>query len=242
MKSQGKEEATGQAKITKVYNLPCKYVLHTVGPIVYGGLTKQHENQLADCYNSCLVLADKNGLQSLAFCCISTGEFHFPNERAAEIAVRTVAEYKARTDSNYFADFHAKYGITDMYSGGFYPYGTLEEYWAWWSRHIYYNRYVEPPKPVYNELYELVKNKDYFVITTNVDHCFQRAGFDKERLFYTQGDYGLLQCSVPCHNGTYDNEELIRRMVAEQRDMKIPAELILPALRFRFLIDSLPAL
>lgn len=92
MKSQGKEEATGQAKITKAYNLPCKYVLHTVGPIVYGGLTKQHENQLADCYNSCLVLADKNGLQSLAFCCISTGEFHFPNERAAEIAVRTVAE------------------------------------------------------------------------------------------------------------------------------------------------------
>lgn len=126
----------------------------------------------------------------------------------------------------YFADFHAKYGITDIYSGGFYPYGTLEEYWAWWSRHIYYNRYIDPPKPVYNELYELVKNKDYFVITTNVDHCFQRAGFDKERLFYTQGDYGLLQCSVPCHNGTYDNEELIRRMVAEQRDMKIPAELI----------------
>ena len=99
MKSQGKEEAEGQAKITKAYNLPCKYVLHTVGPIVYGGLTKRHENQLADCYNSCLVLADKNGLQSLAFCCISTGEFHFPNERAAEIAVRTVAEYKARTGS-----------------------------------------------------------------------------------------------------------------------------------------------
>lgn len=126
----------------------------------------------------------------------------------------------------YFADFHAKYGITDMYSGGFYPFKTLEEYWAWWSRHIYYNRYVDPPKPVYNELFGLVKDKNYFVITTNVDHCFQRAGFDKKRLFYTQGDYGLFQCFVPCHNKTYDNEELVRRMVAEQRDMKIPTELI----------------
>lgn len=126
----------------------------------------------------------------------------------------------------YFADFHAKYGITDMYSGGFYPYGSLEEYWAWWSRHIFYNRYVEPPKPVYNELYGLVKNKNYFVITTNVDHCFQRSGFDKRRLFYTQGDYGLFQCSAPCHNKTYDNEDIIRRMVAGQSDMKIPSELI----------------
>lgn len=126
----------------------------------------------------------------------------------------------------YFADFHAKYGITDIYSGGFFPYQTLEEYWAWWSRHIYYNRYVEPPKPVYDELYELVKNKDYFAITTNVDHCFQRAGFDKRRLFYTQGDYGLFQCSVPCHAETYDNEETVRRMVVEQKDMKVPTGLI----------------
>lgn len=126
----------------------------------------------------------------------------------------------------YFADFHAKYGIADMYSGGFYPYKTPEEYWAWWSRQVYYNRYVQPPKPVYDQLYKLVKNKDYFVITTNVDHCFQRAGFDKERLFYTQGDYGLFQCSVPCHDKTYDNEELIRRMVVEQTDMKIPSELV----------------
>lgn len=126
----------------------------------------------------------------------------------------------------YFADFHVKYGITDMYSGGFYPYETLEEYWAWWSRHIFYNRYVEPPKPVYKELYDLIKDKEYFVITTNVDHCFQKAGFGKDRLFYTQGDYGLLQCSKPCHDKTYDNEELIRRMVAEQSDMKIPPELV----------------
>lgn len=134
--------------------------------------------------------------------------------------------YNGERFFKYFADFHAKYGITDMYSGGFYPYDTLEEYWAWWSRHIYYNRYVELPKPVYNELYELVKNKEYFVITTNVDHCFQKAGFDKQRLFYTQGDYGLFQCSTPCHNKTYDNEELVRRMVVEQKNMKIPSELI----------------
>ena len=126
----------------------------------------------------------------------------------------------------YFADFYAKYGITDMYSGGFYPFKTLEEYWAWWSRHILCNRYIEPPKPVYRELYALVKDKNYFVITTNVDHCFQRAGFDKSRLFYTQGDYGLLQCSVPCHDKTYDNEQLVREMVAKQKDMKIPTELI----------------
>lgn len=126
----------------------------------------------------------------------------------------------------YFADFHAKYGITDMYSGGFYPYETLEEYWAWWSRHIFYNRYSYPPKPVYEELFNLVKDKDYFVLTTNVDHCFQKAGFDKERLFYTQGDYGLFQCAVPCHNKTYNNEKIIRRMIAEQKDMKVPSELV----------------
>lgn len=126
----------------------------------------------------------------------------------------------------YFSDFHEKYGITDMYSGGFYPYNTPEEYWAWWSRHIYYNRYIEPPKPVYNLLYDLIKDKDYFVLTTNVDHCFQKAGFQKERLFYTQGDYGLFQCSTPCHNKTYDNEEQIKRMVNEQKDMKIPSQLV----------------
>lgn len=134
--------------------------------------------------------------------------------------------YRGKRFFRYFADFHAAYGISDMYSGGFYPYKTLEEYWAWWSRHIYYNRYVEPPKPVYKELYELVKVKDYFVITTNVDHCFQKTGFEKQRLFYTQGDYGLFQCSVPCHAKTYDNEELVGRMVREQKDMKVPSELI----------------
>lgn len=126
----------------------------------------------------------------------------------------------------HFADFHAKYGITDMYAGGFYPFETLEEYWAWWSRQIACNRYTDPPKPVYRDLYALVKDKDYFVLTTNVDHCFQKAGFEKERLFYTQGDYGLFQCSVPCHRKTYDNEETVRLMVARQKDMKIPSEFL----------------
>lgn len=126
----------------------------------------------------------------------------------------------------YFADFHGKYGINDMYSGGFYPYKTLEEYWAWWSRHIYYNRYADKPGKPYYDLLTLVKDKDYFVFTTNVDHQFQLSGFDKTRLFYTQGDYGLWQCSKPCHQATYDNEDTVRRMIVEQKDMKVPSELI----------------
>ena len=111
MKAQDYEEPTGQAKITKAYNLPCEYILHTVGPIVYGELNSRQEKQLADCYRSCLVLAEKNGLQSIAFCCISTGEFRFPNERAAEIALQTVKEYKEQTKSkikvifNVFKDY-----------------------------------------------------------------------------------------------------------------------------------------
>lgn len=125
-----------------------------------------------------------------------------------------------------FADFHKKYGIQDMYSGGFYPYDTLEEYWAWWSRHILINRYEAGVGKPYCDLLKFVKDKDYFVLTTNVDHQFQLAGFDKKRLFYTQGDYGLWQCSKPCHQKTYDNEQAVRRMAAEQRDMKIPTELI----------------
>lgn len=116
----------------------------------------------------------------------------------------------------YFSDFASKYGFTDMYSGGFYPYPTMEEYWAYWSRYIWINRYQDAPKPVYEDLLRLVKDKDYFVLTTNVDHCFQKAGFDKKRLFYTQGDYGLFQCSGPCCQETYENEGMVRRMVESQ--------------------------
>ncbi|MCD7858090.1 MAG: Sir2 silent information regulator family NAD-dependent deacetylase [Clostridiales bacterium] len=134
--------------------------------------------------------------------------------------------YSGERFEKYFSDFHRKYGITDMYSGGFYPFGTLEEYWAWWSRHILVNRYEAGAGKPYTDLLELVKGKDYFVLTTNVDHQFQLAGFDKKRLFYTQGDYGLWQCSKPCHHKTYDNEAAVRQMVKEQKDMKIPSELI----------------
>ena len=126
----------------------------------------------------------------------------------------------------YFADFSEKYGFSDMYSGGFYPYATAEEYWAYWSRYIFINRYQDAPKPVYRDLLALVDGRDYFVITTNVDHCFQKAGFDKKRLFYTQGDYGLFQCSAPCRQETFDNEAAVREMVARQADMKIPSELV----------------
>lgn len=134
--------------------------------------------------------------------------------------------YSGKRFDEYFSDFKEKYGITDMYSGGFYPYDTLEDYWAWWSRHIYYNRYIKASKPVYDNLLKLVQDKDYFVLTTNVDHCFQKAGFDKKRLFYTQGDYGLWQCSEPCHQSTYDNEEIVVKMLHEQKDMKVPGSLI----------------
>ena len=134
--------------------------------------------------------------------------------------------YSGERFDRYFSDFSEKYGFKDMYSGGFYPYPTPEEMWAYWSRYIYINRYMDAPKPVYEALLELVKDKDYFVITTNVDHCFQKAGFDKDRLFYTQGDYGLFQCSEPCQQVTYDNEEMIRGMYERQSGMKIPSELI----------------
>ena len=134
--------------------------------------------------------------------------------------------YTGERFEKYFSDFAAKYGIKDMYSGGFYPFAMPEEHWSYWSRYIYINRYMDAPKPVYDDLLKLVADKDYFVITTNVDHCFQKAGFDKKRLFYTQGDYGLFQCSEPCCQETFENEAAIREMVKRQEDMKVPTELL----------------
>ena len=134
--------------------------------------------------------------------------------------------YSGERFEKYFSDFRKKYGFEDMYSGGFYPYQTPEEHWAYWSRYIFVNRYQDAPKPVYENLLKLVADKNYFVITTNVDHCFQKAGFDKKRLFYTQGDYGLFQCSEPCCQETFDNEDVIREMAERQKDMKIPTELL----------------
>ena len=135
-------------------------------------------------------------------------------------------DYSGERFEKYFADFHEKYGITDMYSGGFYPFETMNEYWAWWSRHILINRYDAPVGKPYQDLFKAVADKDYFVLTTNVDHQFQLAGFDKKRLFYTQGDYGLWQCSEPCCNETFDNESAVRAMVKQQQNMKIPDCLI----------------
>lgn len=134
--------------------------------------------------------------------------------------------YSGERFTKYFSDFIEKYRFNDMYSGGFYPFETPEEQWAYWSRYIYINRYMDVDNGAYKMLFELVKDKDYFVLTTNVDHQFQKAGFDKNRIFYTQGDYGLFQCCKPCHNATYDNEKVIFRMFAEQRNMRIPSELI----------------
>ncbi len=151
--------------------------------------------------------------------------------------------YSGERFERYFFDFAAKYSIRDMYSGGFYPFPDDETRWAWWARHIYFNRYIDPPRPVYRQLLELVEKRDYFVITTNVDHQFQRAGFDKARLFYTQGDYGLFQSVNPAIQATFDNEDWTMRAMAAQgfvRDengafrvpedgrlsMRIPTELV----------------
>ena len=134
--------------------------------------------------------------------------------------------YSGERFERLFPDFIAKYGIRDMYSGGFFPFSSLEEHWAWWSRSIWCNRYEPAPKDTYDKLLRLLAGKEFFVITTNVDHQFQLAGFPKERLFYTQGDYGLWQCSEPCHDTTYDNYETVKRMVEEQHDMRVPTELV----------------
>ena len=134
--------------------------------------------------------------------------------------------YSGERFQKYFSDFEEKYGFHDMYSGGFFPFETPEEMWAYWSRYIFINRYTDVDNGTYKRLFEIVKNKNYFVITTNVDHQFQKAGFDKSRLFYTQGDFGLFQCSEPCHYQTYDNEEIVKDMIEFQKNMKIPTELI----------------
>ena len=128
--------------------------------------------------------------------------------------------YSGERFDRYFFDFAEQFGIRDIYSGGFYPFPDDETRWAWWARHIYYNRYIDAPKPVYHNLYELLKDKEYFVITTNVDHMFQKAGFDKKRLFYTQGDYGLFQSVNPSLKKTYDNEEWVMKAMEAQGFVK----------------------
>ena len=124
--------------------------------------------------------------------------------------------YTGERFDKYFFDFAKTFGIKDIYSGGFYPFPKKEIFWAWWARHIYFNRYVDVPKPLYKDLFNLVKDKDYFVITTNVDHQFQRAGFDKKRLFYTQGDYGLFQSTNPDCKDTFDNKVWVEKALKAQ--------------------------
>ncbi|MCR5072469.1 MAG: Sir2 silent information regulator family NAD-dependent deacetylase [Clostridiales bacterium] len=134
--------------------------------------------------------------------------------------------YSGERFHRYFADFIEKYHFTDIFSGGFFPFPTREEYWAYFSRHVWINRYMDPPKPVYRELLELVRDREYFVLSTNTDHCFLKAGFEGSKVFCTQGDLGLFQCSVPCCTKTYSNMETIREMVEKQKDMRIPPELL----------------
>ena len=134
--------------------------------------------------------------------------------------------YGGKRFEEHFADFHERFGIEEMYTGGFYPFPDKETLWAWWSRSIWLNRYACPVGEAYKDLAALLQGRDYFVLTTNVDHQFQRAGIEKERLFYTQGDYGLFQCSVPCHQETYDNKDMVEAMVREQKDMRVPSELV----------------
>jgi len=152
--------------------------------------------------------------------------------------------YTGENFKKYFSDFEEKYDFHDMYSGGFYPYDTPEEMWAYWSRYTYVNRYLPIPSDLYEKLFSLVKDKDYFVLTTNVDHCFQRTGFDKKRLFYTQGDYGLWQCSEPCHQETYENRETVEAMLRDQGyEITEDGSLFVPegrALKRRISSDLLP--
>lgn len=144
----------------------------------------------------------------------------------AGLSISAGLTYSGDRFENNFKEYIEKYGFMDMYSATFFPYNSLEEYWGYMSKHIYSNRYEHKENGLYRDLFEIFKNKNYFVLTTNVDHKFQKAGFDKNNLFYTQGDYGLFQCSVPCHSKTYDNEETIRKMAERQKDLKIPSDLI----------------
>lgn len=144
----------------------------------------------------------------------------------AGLSISAGLDYGGKRFYDNFSDFADTYGLQDMYTAGFYPFETLEEYWAYWSRHIMLNRYREDIKEPYHALLSLIKDKNYFILTTNVDHCFQRTGFDKTRLFYTQGDYGLWQCSKACHQETYDNEKQVREMVIKQKGMKTPTDLL----------------
>ena len=125
-----------------------------------------------------------------------------------------------------FKEFIAEYKMTDMYSAGFYPFKTSEEKWGFWSKQILVNRYTDEGVELHRDLYNIVKDKDYFVLTTNVDSKFEMSGFDKSKIFEVQGNFGEFQCSVPCHNKVYNNKDQVLEMIEKQKDLKIPTELI----------------
>lgn len=137
--------------------------------------------------------------------------------------------YGGKRFTDNFAEFIEKYGsqyMTDMYAAGFYPFPTEEAKWGYWSKHALMNRFEPPSLPLYTQLYDIVKDKEYFVLTTNVDHQFYKAGFASDRIFATQGDYGKIQCQKGCHPKTYEAEEMFRKMDAERKDCLIPSELV----------------
>ena len=318
MRKQGYEEPTGQAKITPAYNLPCDYVIHTVGPIVQGRLSGKHKKQLESCYRSCLEIADKNNVDSIAFCCISTGVFMFPNDKAAEIAVKTVKSYKEETgsrikvifnvfkdedeeiymkllkkskrkitfesflcgmpakdyvyqneyydtqikkaaklinDADYvligagaglstaagakyggrffeenFSEFQEKYGkgryMQDMYSAGFYPYPDEESYWGYWSKQAMLGGIELDVTPLHKTILDALADKNIFVLSTNADAQFVKAGLPEEKIFCTQGDYFHIQCRKGCHNKTYNAVKMFKQMDQARKDCKVPSYMV----------------
>lgn len=318
MRKQGYEEPTGQAKITHAYNLPCDYVIHTVGPIVQGRLSGKHKKQLESCYRSCLEIADKNNVDSIAFCCISTGVFMFPNDKAAEIAVKTVKSYKEETgsrikvifnvfkdedeeiymkllkkskrkitfesflcgmpakdyvyqneyydtqikkaaklinDADYvligagaglstaagakyggrffeenFSEFQEKYGkgryMQDMYSAGFYPYPDEESYWGYWSKQAMLGGIELDVTPLHKTILDALADKNIFVLSTNADAQFVKAGLPEEKIFCTQGDYFHIQCRKGCHNKTYNAVKMFKQMDQARKDCKVPSYMV----------------
>lgn len=318
MRKQGYEEPTGQAKITQAYNLPCDYVIHTVGPIVQGRLSGKHKKQLESCYRSCLEIADKNNVESIAFCCISTGVFMFPNDKAAEIAVKTVKSYKEETGSSikvifnvfkdedeeiymkllkmpkrkitfesflcgmpakdyvyqdedydtqikkaakllndaeyvligagaglstaagaeyggrffeeHFSEFQEKYGkgryMQDMYSAGFYPYPDEESYWGYWSKQAMLGGIELDVTPLHRTILDALADKKIFVLSTNADAQFVKAGLPEEKIFCTQGDYFHIQCRKGCHNKTYNAVKMFKQMDQARRDCKVPSYMV----------------
>lgn len=318
MRKQGYEEPTGQAKITPAHNLPCDYVIHTVGPIVQGILSGKHKKQLESCYRSCLEIADKNNVDSIAFCCISTGVFMFPNDKAAEIAVKTVKSYKEETgsrikvifnvfkdedeeiymkllkkskrkitfesflcgmpakdyvyqnedydtqikkaakllnDADYvligagaglstaagakyggrffeenFSEFQEKYGkgryMQDMYSAGFYPYPDEESYWGYWSKQAMLGGIELDVTPLHRTILDALADKNIFVLSTNADAQFVKAGLPEEKIFCTQGDYFHIQCRKGCHNKIYNAVKMFKQMDQARKDCKVPSYMV----------------